>query len=121
MVVTFLGGPLAGGYLIAENFRTFGEPQKARITWAITIIAALLLMIAFSCDSEQAQRMRGFIGFVCAFIAHYITQYLQGKQIDAHIESGGSAFGWGRVIAIGLISLLMNAGVYILSGCMQDS
>ncbi len=30
---SWLGGPLVAGYLIAENFKAFGEFSKAKKTW----------------------------------------------------------------------------------------
>ena len=29
-IATFLGGPLVAGYLIAENFKAFNEPDKSK-------------------------------------------------------------------------------------------
>ena len=29
LIATFLGGPLAGGFLLAQNFNAFNEPGKA--------------------------------------------------------------------------------------------
>jgi riboflavin synthase alpha subunit len=40
-VGTFLGGPLVAGYFMAENFKVFGDSEKAKKTWIITILATL--------------------------------------------------------------------------------
>jgi hypothetical protein len=40
---TFLGGPLVAGYLIAENFKVFNEPNKVKLTWIYAIIATIVI------------------------------------------------------------------------------
>ena len=37
-VGTFLGRPLVAGSLIAENFKVFNQPAKAKIAWIYSII-----------------------------------------------------------------------------------
>lgn len=38
-VGTLLGGTLAAGYVVAANYKAFGEDDKARKTWFVTIAA----------------------------------------------------------------------------------
>lgn len=40
---TFLGGHLVAGHLIAENFKVFGEKDRAKKTWIYTIIATVII------------------------------------------------------------------------------
>ncbi|HET6992592.1 MAG TPA: hypothetical protein VFJ43_14760, partial [Bacteroidia bacterium] len=42
---TFLGGPLAAGYIMAHNYKIFGEPGKAKLSMAIAILSTLLLFL----------------------------------------------------------------------------
>ena len=42
-VGAFIGGPLVAGYFIAENFKVFNQPDKAKRTWVITIIVTILI------------------------------------------------------------------------------
>jgi hypothetical protein len=32
------GGPLVGGYILIQNYKTFGEPEKAKEVWKFTYI-----------------------------------------------------------------------------------
>jgi D-alanyl-lipoteichoic acid acyltransferase DltB (MBOAT superfamily) len=41
----FLGGPLAGAYLVAENYRVLRQPMKAHITWLVAIIVTVFLFV----------------------------------------------------------------------------
>jgi hypothetical protein len=43
---TFLGGPLVAGYLLAENFKAFNEPEKVRKTWIIAVLATIIIFSA---------------------------------------------------------------------------
>lgn len=40
---TLIGGPIAAGYLIAENYKVFNEFSKARRTWLYTILASIII------------------------------------------------------------------------------
>ena len=42
-VGTFLGGPLVAGYLMANNFKVFGESNKGKRTWMYTIITTIVI------------------------------------------------------------------------------
>ena len=43
LVGTFIGGPIAAGYFIAENFKAYNETKKARNAWIYTIIATVII------------------------------------------------------------------------------
>lgn len=37
----FLGGPVVAGYFIAENYKRFGQNNKAKRAWLISIVATI--------------------------------------------------------------------------------
>jgi hypothetical protein len=48
MIGTLLGGPLAGGYLLAKNFKTIEKSEKSAQAWTIAVIAFLgLILLVF--------------------------------------------------------------------------
>ncbi|MFN7494681.1 MAG: hypothetical protein ACK5RG_17300 [Cyclobacteriaceae bacterium] len=107
-VGTFLGGPLVAGYLIAENFKAFNETDKAKKTWIYTIVATVIIFSGIFLIPDNVKIPNQIIPLIYTAIASYLTQYLQGQNILAHLNSGGQFFGWGRTIAVGLIGLVIT-------------
>ena len=105
---TFLGGPLAGGFMIAENFNRLGDKVKSRNTWAITILTTVLIfgLIIFI---KQASNFPGYIiplGYLIA--TRYMVQKFQGEAIDAHLQDEGELYNNWRTLWIGLIGLVIT-------------
>lgn len=46
-VGTFLGGPLAAGYLIAENFKAFNDPAKVKRHGFMQFLPQLLYLVVY--------------------------------------------------------------------------
>src|SRR6195952_2633704 len=99
LVGTLLGGALAAGYMAAENYKSFGEPAKARRTWIITIfVTVLLFFISFAPYIDRAPGR--LLGLVCAGIIFYLVRVYQGKKIDNHIRDGKEIHSWGKTIGV---------------------
>ncbi|OUL63623.1 hypothetical protein [Flavobacterium sp. AJR] len=112
-VGTFLGGPLAAGYLIAENFKAFNDTKKAKTTWIIAIIATIAIFGGAFLIPEDVKVPNQIIPLIYTGIAFYFVQHFQGQKINEHINSGGSFFGWWRTIGISFIALLITFSVII--------
>ena len=100
---TFLGGPLVAGYLIAENFKAFGEPGKARTSWICAIVATIVVFGSIFLIPEDVDIPNFLIPLVYTVITWLLVERFQGRSIAAHIAAGGPSFSWGRVILISLI------------------
>ncbi len=107
-VGTFLGGPLAAGYIIAENFKVFNEADKARKTWMYTILATVVIFGGIMLIPDHIKLPNQVIPFMYTAIAYYLVQHYQGQNISAHISSGGEFQSWGRTIVVGLIGLAIT-------------
>jgi hypothetical protein len=112
-VGTFLGGPLAAGYLIAENFKAFNETQKAKTTWIIAIIATIIIFSGIFLIPEDVKIPNQIIPLIYTGITFYFVQHYQGQKINEHLNSGGAFYGWWRTIAIGLITTIITLSVII--------
>ena len=118
-VGTFLGGPLAAGYLIAENFKAFNETNKAKKTWIYAIIATVIVFGGVFLIPDNVKIPNQIIPLIYTAIAYYLVQHFQGQSILAHINSGGQLFSWWRTIAVGIIGLAITIipifGIALLS------
>lgn len=102
---TFLGGPLAGGYIIAENFKAFNQPDKAKKTWIYTIIATIIILGGIISIPDSVKIPNQIIPLIYTGIAYYLVQHFQGANITAHINAGGQLHSWWRTLSVGLVGL----------------
>lgn len=118
-VGSFLGGPLTAGYLIAENFKTFGETDKTKKAWFYTIIATIIIFGGVFLIPEDFNVPNIIIPLIYSAIAYFIVQHFQGANIKEHIRAGGRLFTWWRTIGISIVGLLITAipifGIALLS------
>jgi hypothetical protein len=107
VAATFLGGPLAGGYLISRNFRALGNDDAGEHSLLIAIIAAVVIFgnLPFLLP-EQFQLLS--IPVVSAAIVFYIVRSYQGQQIKEHLEKGNQKASLWKAVAVGLIALVLS-------------
>jgi hypothetical protein len=105
---TFLGGPLVAGYLLSENFKTLGQPEKVKPTWVITIIITIVIFGGLLLMPENINIPNQIIPIVYSAIAYAIFKKHQEARSNVHINSGGLIHSWWRVIGIGIIGLLIT-------------
>lgn len=108
-VGTFLGGPLAAGYMIAENFKTFNDIDKAKKTWIYTIIATIVIFGGIFLIPDNVKIPNHVIPLIYTAIAYYLVQHYQGNNISTHLSLGGPLHSWWRTIAVGIIGLVVIA------------
>ncbi|SHL22459.1 hypothetical protein [Chryseobacterium polytrichastri] len=104
-VGTFLGGPLAAGYLIAENFKAFNDPTKVKKTWIYAIFATIVVFGGVFLIPDNVKIPNQIIPLIYTGIAYYLVQHFQGQNISKHISSGGQLHSWWRTITVGIIGL----------------
>lgn len=109
-VGTFLGGPLAAGYFIAQNFKTLNQSPKAKITWLIAIAFSIILFGA-ALYIPAMEKGRLMVPLLYSWAVFYLVQQLQGNNLDKHLADGGTAFNWWRVIGIALLALVITFAV----------
>lgn len=109
-VGTFLGGPLVAGYFMAENFKVFGDSDKARKTWIITILATLFIFVLIFLIPQNINIPNMVFPIIYMGIAAYFTKKYQEKQINTHIENGGEHYNWWRTLLISIIGISVLLG-----------
>ena len=104
------GGTLVAGYLIAENFKAFNEIDKARKTWIYSIIGTILICSGaiLMPDDIHAKIPNSIIPLLYGLIAALFVHYFQRRNISAYLALGGKPFGWGRIIIVSLIGVVIN-------------
>ena len=96
-IATFFGGPLAAGFLIAHNYKVFGNTSAARKTIFLGVVFTLLLFsLLYSLPQNSVDKIPSAIipGIYTAIIA-FLVERLQGDKIKEHlINNGPKASGW---------------------------
>jgi hypothetical protein len=107
-IATFFGGPLAIIYILAENFRLLGHPEKVKKTWIIGLILSILFfgLIFFMQTSYKTPSL--LPSLISIIIGTAIMQSWQGEDIKLHIDHGGPVYPVWRALLIGVISLALS-------------
>ncbi|WP_121353723.1 hypothetical protein [Flavisolibacter nicotianae] len=119
LIGTFVGGPLAGGYLLARNFAALNQPGRAGKTWMATI-GVLLLLIASSFIPLADKIPPVVYGFALGWTAHFVARKYQGSNLALHRENGGQFYSTWRAVFTGVVSLLLLVGFVLGLFYLQD-
>jgi hypothetical protein len=112
-VGTFIGGPLVAGYLVAENFKQLGQPDKSRTSWIIAILSTLAILGALFLIPGIEKIPRYIIPLTYTLIARLLVQQYQGEAIKSHISQGGPTYSSWRAVWIGLVGGILLAAVLL--------
>jgi len=104
----FLGGPLVAGYLFSENFKTFGQTEKVKPTWILSILATIIIFGGVFLIPENIKIPNQIIPIIYTAIAYGLFHKIQSEKAAQHINAGGLIHNWGRVIGVGIIGLMIT-------------
>lgn len=106
---TFLGGPLAGSYLVSQNFKSLNKPETGRnalligIISTVALFAGLFMIPEDIIDTIPTQLIPLFYtGAIWG-----IVEWKQGEILKTHKENNNPFFSGWRAFAVGFISLLI--------------
>ncbi|GGH01743.1 hypothetical protein GCM10007415_42340 [Parapedobacter pyrenivorans] len=120
-LASFLGGPLAIGYLIAENFKVFEQRDKVRITWIATLLSTVVIFASPFLVPALEKIPNFIVPLVYTTIAYALVNRFQGERIEAHIDAGGEVHSWKRTIGVGLIGLVITLVALLGTGLVVDA
>lgn len=111
-VGTLIGGPLVAGYMIARNFKVFGEPDKARNTWIITALftVGVFYMALFAPYLDRVPNT--LFGLVYAGITIVLVRLYQGEKIIEHIRAGRQIHSWWQTLGVALLGIVITLILY---------
>ena len=107
-IATFLGGPIIGGYLVAENFKNIGEHHKVKRTWIAAIMATVIIVVLVYLLPGLQYMPIFFFQILSTVCTAYFLIYYQSDQIKRHIENGGRVYTIWRSIFIGILGLVIS-------------
>lgn len=107
---TYLGGPLAGAYLMSKNFESLNKKDCAQNALKNGIIATLLLfgLLAFIPESIMDQVPNSLIPLTYTSVIWSLMTKYQDKEIKEHLKNNGvKQSGW-KVTGIAILSLIIS-------------
>ena len=110
-IATFLGGPLVAGYLIAENFKQLGEPEKVKKTWLWSILGFIAIMVLAFMVPQSVPAVVFTVTYTG--VAAFIVKKYQSSQIKAHLEAGGGLYSTKRAVFTGIIGAIVLIAVVL--------
>jgi hypothetical protein len=114
-IATFIGGPLIAGYLLSQNFKTFGEKEAAKKSTIFSILGLLLLISAFVLlpESITSKIPNIFVAVIPIVIASLVVRIYQSKKIEEYLKSGYKTASSLGVFGESLLSLIITLILYI--------
>ncbi len=85
-LATLIGGPVAGSFLMALNYRRLGFMGKATVALLIgAIVTALAILIGWNLPAST----KFPLALALLFATKWLAQSLQGPTVKYHVEHGG--------------------------------
>lgn len=114
-IATFLGGPLAAGYLIRENYLSLNKPDEAKNSLLIGIISTVLLFtgVFMVPDSIMDKVPNQIIPAIYTGIILFIVAKTQGNILFEHKENGNGFYSKWKATGIGFISAIVTLVVIL--------
>ena len=112
-IATFLGGPLAAGYLIRQNFRALGKEPEALVSIILGILLTAATFIPlFLLPEEVIDKIPNqLIPAIYTLIIYGIVEVIQGKDLKRHQEEQRQFESNWKATGIGLVWMLVLVGV----------
>jgi len=114
---TFLGGPLAGCYLIGRNYRVLGLPENAKIWyWGGIISTILLVIILIAIPSEYMKHVpNSMIPIIYTVSISSLYRNLQATQIKQKLKDGWGKYPWYKILGIAMLSFLILMAILFIA------
>lgn len=108
-IATFIGGPLAAGYLIRENYLSLGKPDEGKKSLIIGIISTILLFsgIFMIPESIIEKVPNQILPAIYTGIIYLIVEKIHGSILNQHKENENEFYSGWKAAGIGFISLVI--------------
>ncbi len=108
-IATFIGSPIATGYLIRENYITLREPEKGNKAFIIGIFATIFIFAGIFLLPESIidKLPNAVIPIIYTSFTYLIVSKTQGPILDQHKELGYEFYPAWRAAGISVIALVL--------------
>ncbi len=114
-IAAFLGGPLAGAYLMSLNYMLLGDEEAGQqtIKWGLAGFALLILLFVFM--PAQIDEVVPDIVYTVAYtgLFYYLSKKLQGAYLAHHRQLRGRFMTRWRAVGVGLLGAVASIAVAV--------
>lgn len=100
------GGPFAGAYMIAHNFKQFDHFKQARFTWIFAALLAVCSVIAVVISPWIGAYALWILPFLNMAIAYAVVENLQERKMIDHAKQNGLYKALGETVIVSLVGFL---------------
>jgi len=113
LLATFLGGPLAAGYLIMKNYEGLDQPENARKALLIGLMSTIVLFggVLILPDYLISKIPSAVIPASCLGGVYAIVENTQGAILKNHKQQNGVFYSCWIAVGVGIVSLLIVVAV----------
>ena len=108
-LATYLGAPVGGFLLLAQNHRALGQSAAAWQPLMAGVASTILLLIIAFFLPENFPHKALPAGYAAGM--YYYAQQWQEGAINNHLKAGGRKGSWAATIAVGLGSMVILLGL----------
>jgi hypothetical protein len=119
-LATFFGGPLSIVYILAENFKQLGHPEKVKKTWVLGISLFVLFIALILLMQINIKTPNYLPSLICILIGTAIMQSWQGDDIKNHVDKGGHVYSYWRALLVGIVSLFITVIFIVFLAVLMD-
>ena len=113
---SYIGGPLAGCYLMSKNFEALGKDEYAKKSFKIGVIVTGLFFLALVFIPQVVMKLIPSYLIPLLYtliISSYFKKY-QSQEIKNYINSGGKKHSGWNVVGISIVSLIITFIYYLI-------
>ena len=114
-IATFLGGPIAAGYLLRENYLALNKPDEAKKAFVYGLLSTVFVFgIIFIMPERIIDKVPNqIIPIIYTAIIYYIVEKTQGETLKLHKEFGNEFYSGWNAARVGFVSLLLIITIII--------
>lgn len=110
---TYLGGPLAGAYMIGQNFKSLDKNKESRYSIYLGILISIIVFVLLFLIPENILDKIPNVLFPAIYTVacYFIARHFFGNLIEKNNNNEDKFHSWWRAIIISLISFLILMSV----------
>lgn len=117
-LATFLGAPISGCLLLAQNYRALGQAGSAWQPLIIGVVSTVVLLLLAFFLPENFPNLALPAGS-CVGMYYYAKQQ-QGAAIDSHLKAGGGKGSWGMTVVLSLVCAVIILVMFVAVAMALD-
>lgn len=114
LIGTLMGGPLAAGYLMSQNYKIFGKPDSAQTAFFLGIIITILYFGGILIIPAEILNYipKALVSVLTVGIVAVILDYKQDDLIQAYIARRGAKASRWKAAGIGVVCSAISFGYF---------